>query len=233
MIVNICLGSSCEHPRRKLTNALGDVREGVLEGLLSAEAQRIRNRPMGATHSGKFLMGVVTHGHYEVPLLRHLVQPARRKVSEIYAVATGYLDGPPGDAVRGMCSGRHRRDFTGVLPESSGQLGPGTVAGADEEYAAGAVFSPWQQALQGAGGKPHVAAAPVRFGTVAAYQPGLLQGAEMVGQQIRGHSQLCLQLRRGEVASGQQLHDAEARRVREGGMFGYALVKPVCCLNVH
>lgn len=188
---------------------------------------------MGVAHANKLLMGVVAHGHHEVPLLRHLVQPAWRKVSEVYAVAAGHLDGPPGDAVRGMRSGRNRRDFTGVLPESSSQLGPGAIPGADEEYAAGAVFSPWQQAIQGAGGKPHVTAAPVRFGTVAAYQPGLLQGAKMVGQQIRGHSELRLQLRGGEVAGGQQLNDAEARRVREGGMFGYALVKSAYCLNIH
>lgn len=233
MIVNICLLLCRENARREVIDALGDLRKGILERLLSTEAQRIRDRPVGITHSNKLLMGVIAHSHHEVPLLRHLIKPSRRKIHEVHAMAAGYLDGAPGDALRGMGSRRYRRDFACLLPERGRQLGPCTVAGADEEDAAGTVLSPWLQARQGANSKPNITAAPIRFGAVAGYQPGLCQSAKVVGQQIRGHAQLRLQLRWREVAHSQQVNDAEPRRVRQGGMLGYALAEFGNCLNIH
>ena len=103
----------------------------------------------------------------------------------------------------------------------------GTVARADEQDAAGPVLRPGHQALQGAGGKPDIAAAPVGFGAVAGRQPGLFQCAQMVGQQVRRHPQLCLQLRRGEVPQGQQINDAQPRRIGEGRVLGYPRPKIV------
>ena len=109
----------------------------------------------------------------------------------------------------------------------------GAVPCADKQDAAGAVFDPRHQALQGAGGKPDVAAAPVRFGAAPGRQPGLFQRAQVVGEQIRRHPQLCLQLRRGEVPQGQQVNDAQPRRIGEGRMLGYPRPKVVNCINIH
>ena len=190
-------------------------------------------RTSGSAQAGQFLVGVVADGHDEVPLARHLVQPARRKVCEVQAVTAGDLDGAPGDAVRGVRSRRRRGDFADLLPEGGGQLGPGAVARADEQDAAGPVFGPGHQAFQGAGGKPDVAAAPVGFGAVAGCQPGLFQRAQVVGEQVRRHPQLCLQLRRGEVPEGQQVDDAQPRGIGEGRVLGYPRPETVCCLNIH
>ena len=90
---------------------------------------------------GDFLVGVVAHGHDEVFIVRHLIQPARGKVRESDAVAAGDVNGARGDAVRGVRTRGGRGDFADLVPECDGQLGPGAVPGADEEDAAGAVFA--------------------------------------------------------------------------------------------
>ena len=95
------------------------------------------------------------------------------------------------------------------------------------------MFGPRRQALQSAGSKPDIAAAPVGFGAVPGCQPGIFQRAQMVGQQIRRHPQLGLQLRRGEVPEGQQINDAQPRRIAEGCVLGYPHPKAFCCLNIH
>ena len=148
-------------------------------------------------------------------------------------MTSGDLDGAFGDAVRGMRPRRGRGDFADLLPECGGQLGSGTVLRADEQDAARPVLGTGHQALQGAGGKPDIAAAPVGFGAVAGCQSGLFQRAQVVGEQIRRHPQLRLQLRRGEVPQGQQVNDAQPRGIGEGRMPGYPRPKRFICLNIH
>ena len=187
MLVNICglgvLGgvqAGCE-----VADAAGDVSEGGFEGVLGVQPERIRNGPVDSSQIRDFLMGVIAHGHDKVFVMRHLIQPARGQVRESDAMAAGNINGARGDAVRGMRSRRGRREFRSTwLPEGGGQLGPGAVARADEEDAAGSVFAAGSQSFQGARGEPDVAAALVRFRAVAAARPALFQRAQVMGQQV-------------------------------------------------
>ena len=129
---------------------------------------------------------VTTKSHRAPPL------PAVRggMSGQVHAVAAGDLDGPAGDAVCGVRSGRGRGDFAGLAPERGGQLGPRTVAGADEQDAAGSMFAAGSQPVQRACSEPDIAAALVRLGAVAGRQAGGLQRAEMVGQQVGRHARV-------------------------------------------
>ena len=225
--------SGSEYARREVVDPVSDVPEGLLEGFLGAQAQRIGHGPVDITEPHQLLMGVIAHGHHQIPLPRHLLQPARKDVREVHAVAAGDLDGAWSNAVRRMRTRRHGWDFTDLLPERGGQLGPCAVSRADEQYAAGPVLGPGDQALQGAWSKPDVAAAPVSFRTVAGCQTGLVQRSQMMGQQIRRHPQLGLQLRRGEVPQRQQINDAQPRRISQGRMLGYPRPETIGCLNIH
>jgi hypothetical protein len=55
----------------------------------------------------------------------------------------------------------------------------------------------------------------------------------MMGQQVRRHAELGLQLGRRKVPEGQEVHNAQTRRIGEGGMLGYPLAKPVNYVNSH
>ena len=139
---------------------------------------------MDPSQVGDFLVGVVAHGHNEVIVVRHVIEPARGKVRESDAVAAGNIYGACGDAVRGVRTRGGRRDFADLVPECGGQLGPGAVPGADEEDAAGSVFGAGSQPFQRSCGKTDVAAALIRFRTAAHHQARAFQCAQMVGQEV-------------------------------------------------
>jgi hypothetical protein len=112
-------------------------------------------------------------------------------------------------------------------------LGPGTVSGADEQNTLRAMLGPWREVFQRTGGEPDIAAAPVGFGAVACGQACCFQGAQVVGQQVGGHSQLCLEFRRGEIPEGQQIDNAQAGGIGEGCMLGDPRLESVPRLNFH
>ena len=86
----------------EVADAAGDVGEGALESVLGVQPERIRDGPVDPAEVGDFLVGVIAHGHDEVFIVRHFIQPARGKVRESDAVAAGDLDCACGDAVRGV-----------------------------------------------------------------------------------------------------------------------------------
>jgi len=226
-------GLGGEHTRGEVLDPARNILEGRLEGFLRAQANRIRHRPVGAAKARQLLMGTVAHGHNKVAALHRLVQRARTTPFEIHAMTAGNLYGALGYPVRRVRSRRHRRNLAGLPPEGGGKLRPGTVPRADEQHAAGLMFDPWHQAIQRAGSEPDVAAPPVRFGAAADCQPGILECAQMVGQQVGRHPQLGLQLRRGEVPQGQQIHDAQPCGISKGRVPGDAHPESVSCLNFH
>jgi len=63
-----------------------------------------------------------------------------------------------------------------------------------------------------------VHAAPVAFRPAAGYQAGLLQDPQVVGEQVRRHRQDGGQLRGGGIPVGQQVGDAQPRRVGQGSV---------------
>ncbi len=105
--------------------------------------------------------------------------------------------------------------------------------GADEEDAAGSVFGPGSQSFQRAFGEPYVAAAPVGFRTVAGRQARAFQRAQVVGQQVRRHPEFGLQLRRGKVSQGQQVHDAQPRGIGEGRVLGDPRPEDFNWVSIH
>jgi hypothetical protein len=51
-------------------------------------------------------------------------------------------------------------------------------------------------------------------------EPRVFERPQVVREQVGGHAQLCLKLRGGKVPEGQEVHNAQARRIGERGMPG-------------
>ena len=184
---------------------------------------------------GEFLMGRVADGDDEVGVVgaEDVVDVPWRERSQRDAVAPRCGDGARVHGGRGVRAGRRRRDRAGAVPQRGGELRTRGVVGADEHHPDRVVHLDRSQRVERAGRECQVGAAPVCLRAVPGQHTDPLQGADMVGEQVRRHVEQTLQLGRGRLTQQERVDDGQPAGFAQGGVHCGAPHQPTIPLSLH
>ena len=198
------------------------------------------SRPGLVSASGELFMGRIADGDDEVGRAvvgvagaEDVVDVPRRERSQRDGVSPGRGDGAGVHGGCGVCAGRRRRDRAGAVPQRGGELRTRGVVGADEHDPDRVVHLGRSQRGERAGRECQVGAAPVRLRAVPGQHTGLLQRADVVGEQVRRHVEELLQLGRGRLTQEERVDDGQPSRFAQGGVHGSAPHQPTVPLSLH
>ena len=173
-----------------------------------------------AAAGGQFLVGGVAHRDHHVVRAEDVVDMPRgtRGQRHLVALCRGNRSRVHRRRrVRACRGGRHR---TRVVPQRGGELRACGVVRADEHHADRVVHPGRTQRIEGAGRQCHVGPATVGLRTMPRQHTDLLQHPHVMGQQVRGHREQALQLRRRRLPEQQRIDDRQPTRLPERGVHG-------------
>ena len=185
-----------------MVDATVDIGVGPFEGGVGIDWHGVGNRPVQPRKSlAELFVGVVADGDDEVIAVKDLVEGLGAVGIDAEPVALGNGDGSWVDAWAGMGAGRGSWDGAQLVPDGGGELGAGRVRRAHEHHpgTSGEVV----RNAAGDGGRPDgwvvesqldIATAAVALGPDPTDDAGILEHAEMVGEQVAAQADVGGQL---------------------------------------
>ena len=146
--------------------------------------------------AAQFFMGSVAYRDDQIRLVRNTTESPWDAVDEVDAMTARDRDGARGDRGRRMRARRYDRYVAAVTPQLCSELGASGVGRAHEDNAPRCSDRRGTETAEASTLETHVTPSFVRLRARPAHKSDALEHAQMVSDEIRGHTEPVLQFAR-------------------------------------